>query len=165
MPVIDRISRSSEETNGLNLVVTLHSPREIRVGKGAFRIARSDYVLDDNVNHIVSGHADYSTKINGFLAVAPDETVEVIVDECIGDGLDLPFNFFGSGYKLLTRLFQIQTPPGDFEIGDLEVQVTRIIPHEVTSARAVRSEVIGEKVRHPEDPAQAPRVREEGGES
>ncbi len=129
MFIKEKISRSTIETNSLNLEVTNPEPSIILVNCGNFVVASVSYELDEDFRCSFIGNETYETDVTGYLALDSEGNSVVVVDEFILDGIDSRFNFNESDYTLLTKLFACRLPSGLVDLTNTEVRVYRIIPH------------------------------------
>lgn len=124
----EKTTQSDPERNALDLPVSTPEKAIIEVGRGRFIFEGVEYDLDDEVRYTVLGHETVQTDVRGFLALNPEGAVEVVVDEHNHDGIDVPFIFNGSGYRLLSKLFACRLPPGPVDLSSVEIAVWKVLP-------------------------------------
>lgn len=118
----------NSEKNALDLTVTVENLLDIRVSSGSFKIAGEDYTLSSDDVVTITVDSSEITDVQGLLVKnISTGNVEVLVDEYLLDGIDTPFVFAGSGYKLLERLYYVRVPAGTTDLSGLDLSVKRIV--------------------------------------
>ena len=118
--------------NVLDLDVAVENSLDIRASSGSFKVSGVDYTLSEDDVITVDVDSSHETEVRGFLVKnLSTGNPEVLVDECVLDGIDVPFNFSSdANYKLLGKLYSIRVPAGTTDLSGLDLQVTRIVESE-----------------------------------
>lgn len=127
MTIINVDINDSGVNNVVNLSVLVENFLSLRVSSGAFKISGMSYVLDEDWVHLVTVNSEHFTDVFGYLAKnLSNGAIELVVDEVLLDGNDVPYRFNDGLYKLLTRLFTVRVPPLTIDLANLDIQVIRV---------------------------------------
>lgn len=126
MPVTNQTTYAKPDRAALELPVTVNGI-VITVGKGGFKFHGEDLTLDDDVEFTVTVDPTNDTAVLAYLVkVIADGSVDVVVDEVVSDGVDVPFNFKGSPYELLTRIFFCEVPAAAADLSAVDITAIRV---------------------------------------
>lgn len=130
MPTTIRTVGGKNGEAALDLAVTV-SGMVITVPAGAFINQGHNYVLASDQNYSVGASAQ-PRYLEGYLVkVVSTGALDVLVDEIVLDGVDVPYNFGDGTYEVLHRLFDIHVPENTIDLAPLELRRLQIVPRDL----------------------------------
>lgn len=103
----------------------------LTVDAGVFTLGGSQYTLSDQSEHTVTPDATDETEVSGWLVQKiSDSSIEVLVDETVHDGIDLPINFVAVGYTPLHQLFRVRVAANETNLSNTTINVFHVVEME-----------------------------------
>ena len=115
--------------NAVDLVIAAENSMDVRVKAGMSKVAGVERELLNDSVHTCTADPAAPTSVSGYLVRdTATDVIEVLVDEVILDGGDVPYTFDDDAYEALAYLFELTVPAAATDITGENITVRRIVP-------------------------------------
>lgn len=122
MSIIERTVWTDQARNASVLSVSV-SGLTLTVGAGSFKREGQDYVLAEDEEWEATNRPT-KADASGYLVIEKATgQVGVFVDDVVHDGVDVPYVFNGSPFKVLQTLFHMDIPANTADLASVDVTV------------------------------------------